>query len=62
MIEIMRQTLVTDGVLSPISLVYLTHMSKGLCAPHKEMVERLVPRGLIPAHDGLAISVSGSAG
>ena len=61
MIHIMRQTLMKEGVLSPASQVYLTHMSKGLCAPHEEMTKRLVPKGLIPAHDGLSISVSGNA-
>jgi phosphoribosyl 1,2-cyclic phosphodiesterase len=58
MIEIMLQTLVKEGVLSPASRVYLTHMSKGLCAPHEDMTRRLTHRGLIPAHDGLAIYVS----
>ena len=61
MIHIMRQTLMKEGVLSPASQVYLTHMSKGLCAPHEEMTKRLLPRGLIPAHDGLSISISGKA-
>ncbi len=57
MIRVMRQSMERDGVLSPTSQVYLTHMSPGLCAPHSEMVQRLTPEGFVVAHDGLEISV-----
>ncbi len=57
MINVMRQTLEKEGVLSSRAKVYLTHMSMHLCAPHEEMTRRLVPLGLIPTYDGLAITV-----
>ena len=57
MIRVMRQSFEKDGVLSPASGIYLTHLSKGLCAPHDEMAERLAPEGFVVAHDGMAISI-----
>ena len=57
MICIMRQTLEKEGVLSPRAKVYLTHMSRYLCAPQEELTMRLVPQGMIPVYDGLTISV-----
>lgn len=61
MIRIMRQTLVKQRILAPGARVYLTHLSRTLCAPHEEMVRRLAPEGLIPAYDGLGITVGRAA-
>ena len=58
MINIMRQTLEEEGVLFPRTTIYLTHLSRELCAPHEEMANRLVPQGLIPVYDGLEVTVS----
>jgi L-ascorbate metabolism protein UlaG (beta-lactamase superfamily) len=60
MVNIMRQTLTKAGVLSPYGRVFLTHMSKALCASHVDMTRRLIPQGLIPAYDGLDISIRGA--
>lgn len=57
MIKIMQQTLVKQGVLPPHAQIYLTHLSRGLCAPHNVMRDKLAPQGLIPAYDGLEISI-----
>ena len=58
MINIMYQTLATQGVISPRTKIFLTHMSKSLCAPHDDMTKRLASQGLIPAYDGLTVSIS----
>jgi len=57
MINIMRQTFTKQQVLSPRATIYLTHLAKTLCAPHDEMTKRLAPQGLIPAYDGLTVSI-----
>jgi phosphoribosyl 1,2-cyclic phosphate phosphodiesterase len=57
MIKIMRQTLVKQGVLASDARIFLTHMSRGLCAPHDAMTQKLAPQGLTPAYDGLEITV-----
>ena len=57
MIKLMRQTFEKQDVLSPRSKIFLTHMARTLCDPHDEMTRKLVPQGLIPAYDGLAVSI-----
>ncbi len=57
MIRLMRHALLKQGVLLPHAQIFLTHMARTLCAPHDDMAERLVPEGLVPAYDGMAVSV-----
>lgn len=57
MIRLMRQTLEREGVLPARGRIFLTHMARTLCASHAKMTERLAPQGLIPAYDGLEVSV-----
>jgi len=57
MIRIQRQTLEREGVLPPHGRIFLTHMARTLCAAHLDMTERLTPEGLVPAYDGLEISI-----
>jgi phosphoribosyl 1,2-cyclic phosphodiesterase len=57
MINLMRQTFAKQQVLSPHAQVYLTHLAKSLCVPHDEMTTSLAPQGLIPAYDGMTVSI-----
>ena len=57
MIRIMLQTFRKENVLKPNAQIILTHLARTLCAPHDELEKRLIPEGLIPAYDGLCVSL-----
>lgn len=57
MLEIMLQTVRAQGALREGGQVYVSHMARTLHTNHAALIERLRPLGVIPAHDGMCITV-----
>ena len=55
MIRHMNQTLASQKVLKPDAKIILTHLAKNLHPAHETLEKRLLPEGLIPAYDGMAV-------
>lgn len=55
MIRHMNQTLAGQKVLKPDAKSILTHLAKNLHPAHETLEKRLLPEGLIPAYDGMAV-------
>jgi ribonuclease BN (tRNA processing enzyme) len=57
MIRHMNQTLARSKVLKPDAKIILTHLARKLHPAHDVLEKRLLPEGLIPAYDGMAIAL-----
>jgi hypothetical protein len=57
MIELQRETLVRQGVLSANAPIWLTHLARTLCSPHAQLAEAIAPKGLTLAYDGLRVTL-----
>ncbi len=58
MIRHMNQTLVSRKILKPDSQVILTHMARTLHPAQSELEKTLLPEGLIPAYDGMSVTLN----
>lgn len=57
MLEIMLETVRAQSALRDGGQVYVSHMARTLHTGHAELIERLAPLGVIPAYDGMRITV-----
>ena len=58
MIRHMNQSLTKGKVLKPDAKIILTHIARGLHPAHEVLEKRLLPEGLIPAYDGMIVSLT----
>ena len=55
MIRQMNQTLKNRKIIKPAARIILTHMARTLHPSQKQLEEKLLPEGLIPAYDGMSV-------
>lgn len=58
MIRHMNQSLANENILKPDAKILLTHIARGLHPPHGELETKVLPEGLIPAYDGMIITLN----
>jgi len=58
MIRHMNETLKAGKVLKRDAKIILTHMARTLHPSHEQLENKLLPEGLIPAYDGMSVTLS----
>ena len=57
MIRLMLPSLKTLKIIKPDTALYLSHIARTLNPPHAQLCEQVEKYGLIPAHDGMSVTV-----
>ena len=60
MIRHMNQSLSNEKILKPEAKIILTHIADKLHPPHDVLETKLLPEGLIPAYEGMSVTLGNS--